>query len=731
MAKGKKQNKKNSKKSKKNNLNISKDITGAIIIGIGIIWMISLFNFEMGIIGGFIRGITFILMGFGGYFFPLLLISIGVIFIMDRFDKKELGKIINLMVIFTFILVFLDGRNIGIKNLLERIQIANSLSLFNKGGGVVGAFLGFFIYSLFGRIGGYLLIGLVISISILIFTEKKLKDILKSMNLVNLRGKITDKKNETEFQNIKTKNLAPSNSEDIRILDYSKEDKVPIGKNPKKLDTSIEKKIIENEIEEVQIQNLDLVYNSPSLDLLNTPEVRQDSGEKKEILNNAKIIEDTMTNFGIKSKISQINRGPTITCYELSPSPGIKLSRIVSLSDNIALSLASSDIRIEAPIPGKSAVGIEVPNKIKENVYLREILNSEEYKEIESSIPLALGKDVRGRPIVSSIEKMPHLLIAGATGSGKSVCINTIIMSILYKSSPNDVKLLLIDPKVVELSVYNEIPHLLIPVVTDPKKAAFALNWAVEEMEKRYKLFAENSVRDISSYNIKMEKNSKENLSNIVIIIDELADLMMVAAQQIEDYICRLAQMARAAGIYLIVATQRPSVDVITGTIKANIPSRISFAVSSQIDSRTILDMAGAEKLLGKGDMLFYPSFYSKPLRIQGGFISHDEVEKVVNFLKKTNNTDYNEDIIDVVHNSKPIDLEDSDDLLPDAINLVVEEGQASISYLQRKLKIGYSRAARIVDEMEERDIVGGHEGSKPRKVLITKEDLEEIDENL
>ena len=438
-----------------------------------------------------------------------------------------------------------------------------------------------------------------------------------------------------------------------------------------------------------------------------------------------------MINFGIKRKITQINRGPTITCYELSPSPGIKLSRIVSLSDNIALSLASSDIRIEAPIPGKSAVGIEVPNKIKENVYLREILNSEEYRQIDSDIPLALGKDVRGKPIISSIDKMPHLLIAGATGSGKSVCINTIIMSILYKSSPNDVKLLLIDPKVVELSIYNDIPHLLIPVVTDPKKAAFALNWAVEEMEKRYKLFAENNVRDISSYNMNKKNKNEENLSKIVIIIDELADLMMVAAQQIEDYICRLAQMARAAGIYLIVATQRPSVDVITGTIKANIPSRISFAVSSQVDSRTILDMAGAEKLLGKGDMLFYPTFYSKPLRIQGGFISHIEIERVVAFLKKTNTTNYNEEIIDVVQNSTVIDLEDSDELLADAINLVVDEGQASISYLQRKLKIGYSRAARIVDEMEERDIVGGHEGSRPRKVLVTKEDLEELDRDV
>ncbi|MEW8974364.1 MAG: DNA translocase FtsK, partial [Tissierellaceae bacterium] len=483
---------------------------------------------------------------------------------------------------------------------------------------------------------------------------------------------------------------------------------------------------IDAEIQESKSKIQNTVYSTPPISLLNSPKTNQGPDDKKEILNNAKIIEETMKNFGIDATITQINRGPTITCYELSPEPGIKLSKIVSLSDNIALSLASSDIRIEAPIPGKAAVGIEVPNKNKDNVYLKEILLSDQYINIDSNIPLSLGKDVTGKPIISAIDKMPHLLIAGATGSGKSVCINTIIMSIIYKSPPDDVKLLLIDPKIVELSIYNEIPHLLIPVVTDAKKAAFALNWAVEEMERRYKLFAQNSVRDISSYNNKGKTKDLEKLPTIVIIIDELADLMMVAAQEIEDYICRLAQMARAAGMYLIVATQRPSVDVITGTIKANIPSRISFAVSSQVDSRTILDMGGAEKLLGKGDMLFHPSFYSKPLRVQGAFISDSEVESVVNFLKQNNSSDYDEDIVEIVQNSKDIDLDDGDELLPDAIELVVEDGQASISMLQRRLRIGYARAARIIDELELRGIVGGYEGSKPRKVLITKEDLED-----
>lgn len=441
-----------------------------------------------------------------------------------------------------------------------------------------------------------------------------------------------------------------------------------------------------------------------------------------------------MDNFGIDSKVTQINKGPTITCYELSPSPGVKLSKIVSLSDNISLSLASSDIRIEAPIPGKSAVGIEVPNKVKNSVMLKEIIASNEYESIDSNVPIALGKDVSGNSVVSSIDKMPHLLIAGATGSGKSVCINTIIMSILYKSSPEDVKLLLIDPKVVELSIYNKIPHLLIPVVTDPKKASFALSWAVEEMDKRYDIFAENNVRDIASYNrkVKQQEPDKEDklekMSSTVIIIDELSDLMMVAAQEVEDYICRLAQMARAAGIYLIIATQRPSVDVITGIIKANIPSRISFSVSSQVDSRTILDMGGAEKLLGKGDMLFYPSFFSKPLRIQGAFISDDEVESIVDFLSDQYVQSYDEEIIESMEKTKSVKDIDSDELLPEAVEIILEENQASISFLQRKLRVGYARAARIIDDMEEHGIVGGHEGSKPRKILVTREDVEKMD---
>lgn len=699
----------------------NKEIVGISIIATGLLSMLSLFSFKMGLVGSIIRSTTFSFMGFGGYLFPITIIATGTIILLDTFDLKERKMILSIVFIFLSFLVILNGNSLLKIRLMDRINDSIMLSKVGKGGGILGSFFGFFFYNLFGTIGTYLVLSFVIIINMLIITDIQVRKIIKLLT-IKLKQPInisTDKKS-TKID----KNAPLVKQGDIKILDYTKVDQNIFSKETC---IKVHPENIEEEIKINQSKSCISTYNIPSLDLLRLPVSRQDSNDKKEVLNNANIIEETMKNFGIDAKIIQINRGPTITCYELQPSPGIKLSRIVSLSDNIALSLASSDIRIEAPIPGKAAVGIEVPNKIKDNVLLKEIILSEQYSKLDSKIPLALGKDVSGEAIVSTIDKMPHLLIAGATGSGKSVCINTIIMSILYKSSPEDVKLLLIDPKVVELNIYNGIPHLLIPVVTDAKKAAFALNWAVEEMGKRYKMFAQNNVRDITSYNNKMNDNKEDKLPMIVIIIDELADLMMVSAQEIEDYICRLAQMARAAGMYLIVATQRPSVDVITGTIKANIPSRISFAVSSQVDSRTILDMGGAEKLLGKGDMLFYPSFYSKPSRLQGAFISDEEVESVVNFLKSQNITEYDEDIIEVVQNAKEVFLDDSDELLPNAIILVVEEGQASISFIQRKLKVGYARAARLVDEMEERGIVGGYEGSKPRKVLVSIEDLESI----
>ena len=463
-------------------------------------------------------------------------------------------------------------------------------------------------------------------------------------------------------------------------------------------------------------------YKKPGLEILNKFDKKTDENGKKKVLKNASLLEKTLSDFGVEAKVNQVTVGPTITRYEIQPSPGVKVSKIVNLTDDLALSLAAKSIRMEAPIPGKSAIGIEVPNEEGQMVGLREVLESDEFKNFESPLAMALGKDIGGKPVIADIAKMPHLLIAGSTGSGKSVCVNTLINSILYKASPDEVKFLLIDPKVVELASYNGIPHLLIPVVTDPKKAANALNWAVVEMNRRYKLFAENQVKDITSYNEKAE----EKLPKIVIIIDELADLMMACANDVEDYICRLAQMARAAGMHLIIATQRPSVDVITGVIKANIPSRIAFAVSSQTDSRTILDLGGAEKLLGKGDMLFYPLGAAKPVRLQGAFISENESERVIDFIKNqvTEEVKYEDDIMDTISKTAAPKSSDEDDLLADAIDFVVINGQGSASMLQRKFKIGFNRAARLIDSMEERGIVGPSEGSKPRKVLITKEEL-------
>ena len=486
-------------------------------------------------------------------------------------------------------------------------------------------------------------------------------------------------------------------------------------------------------------------------------ESKGNKGGKKALADTATRLQKTLYSFGVSAKVENVSVGPAITRYELKPAEGVRVSKIAKLSDDIALNLAAESIRIEAPIPGKQAVGIEIPNKEKEVVHLREIIESVKFQDAPSNLSMALGKDIAGEPVIADIAKMPHVLIAGSTGSGKSVCINTLIASILYKSKPSDVKLLMVDPKVVELSVYNGIPHLLIPVVTDAKKAAGALAWAVQEMENRYQLFAQKNVRDLKGYNAVVEREKEERqgrrdeqaeleekydqgkLPQIVIIIDELADLMMVAAKDVEDAICRLAQKARAAGMHLVIATQRPSVDVITGIIKANVPSRIAFAVSSQIDSRTILDMAGAEKLLGKGDMLFYPIGASKPVRVQGSFVDDKEVEKIVSFIKKDGEqSEYSKKILEQIENSAKSDKErdedlmngdddETDPLLTEAIEYALEVGQASVSMFQRKFKIGYSRAGRLIDSMHERGIISGFEGSKPRKLLMTKERWAEL----
>jgi S-DNA-T family DNA segregation ATPase FtsK/SpoIIIE len=478
---------------------------------------------------------------------------------------------------------------------------------------------------------------------------------------------------------------------------------------------------------------LDGAQYEPPIELLRKNEVLSYDEETEAYIeyNSHKLI-DTLASFGVGVKVLNVSKGPTVTRYELQPNAGVKVSKIISLADDIALNLAATGVRIEAPIPGKAAIGIEIPNKINVPVYLRDVIEAEEFQKYPSKLAFAAGKDIAGNVVVGDIAKMPHLLIAGATGSGKSVCINTLIISILYKASPAEVRLLMIDPKVVELGIYNGIPHLLIPVVTDPKKAAGALTWAVLEMTNRYRLFAENNVRDLRGYNALIkERGEGEPLPQIVIIIDELADLMMVAPNEVEDSICRLAQMARAAGMHLVIATQRPSVNVITGVIKANIPSRISFAVSSQIDSRTILDMAGAEKLIGRGDMLFYPLGQPKPLRVQGSFISDKEVERVVAHIKSLQCAEYDEEILQKIDNQgesiKP-DMSEDDELLPQAIMTVLELGQASASLIQRKFKVGYSRAARILDQMEAWGVVSASDGSsKPRQILITKQEWEEL----
>lgn len=467
-------------------------------------------------------------------------------------------------------------------------------------------------------------------------------------------------------------------------------------------------------------------YVFPPVDLMKKPKAKQMQMNEHQLQQKAALLENTLQNFHVDARVLNVTQGSSVTRYEVQPAVGVKVSSITKLADDIALNLRAKSIRIEAPIPGKAAVGIEVENEKPDMVSIRELIDSKEFRNASSKISFAVGKDISGRNVIANLKEMPHLLIAGATGSGKSVCINTIITSLLYKASPDEVKLILIDPKVVELGNYNGIPHLLVPVVTDPKKAAAALNWAVNEMTQRYKYFAEESVKDLDSYNELMRANQEPDkvLPKIVIIIDELADLMMVAPSQVEESICRLAQLARAAGMHLIVATQRPSVDVVTGLIKANIPSRIAFSVSSQVDSRTILDVGGAEKLLGKGDMLYSPVGENKPLRIQGPYISDSETARIIDFVKKQGESSYDESVVQTIETPEKSQYgEVSDELTEDAIAFILKQKKASVSMLQRRFRIGYNRAASIIDEIEARGIISPADGSKPRQVLYTEEE--------
>ena len=780
-----------SKINKKVDKNESLLISGLIILFASVFLLIFANSDATGVFGRWIKsGLVYLFsLGYNIFLFYLLAIALVLLIPKSRPFAKKL--IISLSIIFLSLLIIFDSSTSLMSSFSAHVSQATESAGELASGGLIGGVFGFLFYRLFGGVGTVIILVIINIINIYTLTSIKKADIIQktddTMNKIQDGIENSVEKIKIKRQEMRNKKILSSddifndeddiktiNSEsdtntvtntndinlegfdddfiDIKINDSSNtknteavdktEDDLKAKENPK---TDKKPKTIKKEIEKTQkteetednneeidiekeIHKEDIVhYEFPSLDLLKEVEVTNTNSKGKEIKDNIKIIQDTLNNFGVDAKVIGVNSGPTITSYEISLAAGVKVSKILSLSDNLALALATTDIRILAPIPGKSAVGIEVPNKNKDTLLLKEILDSDEFRNLKSKLPLALGKDVTGNTIISSIANMPHLLIAGATGSGKSVCINTIIMSILYKARPDEVKLIMIDPKVVELNVYNNIPHLLIPVVTNAKKAQFSLNWAVQEMEKRYQLFAKNNVKDMQSYN---ELDTiTEKMPQIVIIIDELADLMMVAATEVEDAICRLAQMARAAGMHLIVATQRPSVDVITGTIKANIPSRISFQVSSQIDSRTILDMSGAEKLLGKGDMLYYPSNLSKPIRVQGAFVSDKEVKRVCDFIRNQGEANYNQDAVESIstNNTSQTMQDDKDDLYDEAVKLVVADGQASISYLQRKLKIGYSRAARIVDQMEEMGVVSGYDGSKPRKVLIEEEDLENL----
>ncbi|MDY3119320.1 MAG: DNA translocase FtsK [Peptoniphilus sp.] len=724
---------------------------GGFITILAVLSLLSLYSEQMGIFGTFMSSVIGILFGKVGSLFCALLFAVGLFFITDWNVKVKLKALGLALSVFLMAILYVYDPKTPSMTWADRIHSMGAA----VDPGLIGENFARLVVGLLGTVGSWTLLVLIFSFLIYHLPSKERRVAMREKFHQFFQGKkeafhqkqeADEKKEDPKrrkpaglktpikkpfvqssqevFEEIIAEKRTEPSEAPVEIRDYR-----PIAKEKPRRADSLKETDKAAFAKDVQPQVSETIYHFPPLKLLKKPRASMTAGEE-DVRKNAAIIQEVMDNFHVDCRVRAINRGPTITSYELEPSPGVKISKIVSLHDNLSLSLASPGIRIEAPIPGKSAIGIEVPNKEKDSVNLREIIESSAFETLDSNVPLTLGKDISGNAIVSSIDKMPHLLIAGATGSGKSVCINSILMGILYKSSPENVRLILIDPKVVELGIYNGIPHLLIPVVTDPKKAAFALAWSVDEMEKRYKAFAETGVRDITGYNEKMRIDGENTMPKIVIVVDELSDLMMVAAKEVEDYITRLAQMARAAGIHLILATQRPSVDVITGTIKANIPSRIAFSVSSSIDSRTILDMSGAEKLLGKGDMLFYPSSFPKPKRLQGAFVSDKEVEDVLSFVKNhTEETDYDDDALDTMEKKIQNSVSDEDPLLHEAIDIVLTQEQASISFIQRKLKVGYSRAARIVDQIEEMGIIGPHEGTKPRKLLMTKEQIEALKE--
>lgn len=779
MAKGKRA--KSRKKQKKIDIDLA--VVGMIVISI--LLMVLIYT-NSGYIGQHLSPMLGGLMGWMKYILPIGTFAIAIYLACETKDYLS-PKLVQYAIFLLCIAVIMTTYQISKGNIDineefgKVVSEAYKLGERNVGGGAIGAIAAVPLIQLLGTVGAVILsIGIAIIVLIFMFGIKPARmiadmiDTMEERREERLQARIEAEEIEAKEEKTNRRQLVKearqakrkpvkesidiplddqitinlNEKEPNKLKKYNHEDILPLGMEKKTSPDVIEANLFkteepvkEDKTKEVLVLEHTLTvedehYEFPPIQLLSEGQGRTIKGGKKAIADNATKLQKTLYSFGVSAKVENVSVGPAITRYELKPAEGVRVSKIANLADDIALNLAAESIRIEAPIPGKQAVGIEVPNKENEVVHLRDIIETESFEDYNSKLAFALGKDVAGNEVVTDIAKMPHVLIAGSTGSGKSVCINTLITSIIYKAKPSEVKLVMVDPKVVELSVYNGIPHLLIPVVTDPKKAAGALSWAVQEMVNRYGLFAAKGVRDIKGYNEALDKEGgAEKLPQIVIIIDELADLMMVAAKDVEDAICRLAQMARAAGMHLVIATQRPSVDVITGIIKANIPSRIAFAVSSQVDSRTILDMVGAEKLLGKGDMLFYPSGASKPTRVQGAFISDKEVEKIVDFLKSNGEVQYSEDILESIEKAnsteKEIDQADADDdtdpFLMDAIETVVETGQASTSFIQRRFKVGYARAGRIIDQMEERGIISGYEGSKPRQVLMSKERWQEL----
>ena len=766
------------------------DVKAVLYIAIGILLAFSTYTDLAGVLSVISRKTMYNMFGIIVYLVPVYLVYFGIDTIRSKGTIKYSRRFFSITVIAiviwlfcsTMSIQFASGSAYNNESFLEMIKKMHFSNNYSLHGGFFGFLIAYPLSKLIGYIGSYILYSTLFLIGMILLMDITLYDIyVKGKKMITAFIGIGFSKNEVKKEKVrkrKEKNInndtieviVPDgkNEEDefikginnkIQILDFMKnselQDMNPLqnfnlentevyernnmsdsvsssrrhSKNLSHADKEVVSKEIEHSINEVG-ETVKKDYLFPTMDLLNVnSKLKLKNEDKKDLIENANKLEETLSNFGVEAKVVQVTKGPSVTRFELQPSPGVKVSKIVNLQDDIALGLAANGVRMEAPIPGKAAIGIEVPNKKQSPVFLREVLDSKEFTSTNKNLAFALGKDITGKCIVGDLSKMPHMLIAGATGSGKSVCINSLIISLLYKYSPDQVKLLMVDPKVVELSVYNGIPHLLIPVVTDPKKAAGALNWAVNEMNKRYNLFSQMKVKNIESYNNLFDKGEIQGkLPYIVVIVDELADLMMACPNDVEDYICRLAQMARAAGMHLIIATQRPSVDVITGVIKANIPSRVSFAVSSGTDSRTILDQVGAEKLLGRGDMLYYPIGENKPVRVQGAFISEEEVENVVDFIKQSDeDIDYSEDILNHINNevsTESIVTNEGDELLEEAMKIVVEYQQASTSFIQRKLRVGFNRASRIMDELEERGVISEKDGSKPRQVLIEKEDM-------